>query len=140
MNPARFLPGLITVCLVALLVGDAVANQRGTDVLLIPGLVLVVMAASSLTIVFVKPPQPSETHGVQPIAFSHDGPVTWVTIAAALVLIVPRFGIPLLTLAIAHYRGAGLRTAFLLGAGAAVMIEGIFLAALGLGFPEVAAW
>lgn len=140
MNLARILPALITVCLAALLVRDAVANQRGSDVLLIPGLVLVVMAAASLTIVFAKPPQPTETHSVLPIAFSHHGPLIGVTIAAALVLIVPRLGIPVLTLAIAHFRGAGVKTALLLGAGAVVMIEGIFLAALGLGFPEVGSW
>lgn len=140
MSFARTLPALITLLLAGLLVCDVVFNQRGTDVLLIPGLVLAVMAAASLTVLLFQPPRLTNTRSVAPIVVSHHGRLIGMGLAALLVLIVPRIGIPLLTVSIAHYRGADLKLSILLGAGAMAMIEVIFLTALGLSFPPVNLW
>lgn len=140
MSVARALPALITLLLTSVLVCDVVFNQRGTDVLLIPGLVLVVMAAASLTILLSQPPILTNTHSVAPIVVSQHGRLVGMGFATLLVLIVPRIGIPILTVSIAHYRGADFKTALLLGAGAAAMIEVIFITVLGLSFPPVNLW
>lgn len=140
MSFARTLPALITLLLAGLLVCDVVFNQRGTDVLLIPGLVLLVMGIASLTVLLFQPPRLTNTHSVAPIVISHHGRLVGIGLATVLVLTVPRVGIPLLTASIAHYRGADLKLSILLGAGATAMIELIFLTALGLSFPPVNLW
>lgn len=140
MSFARVLPALATLVLASVLVCDVVFNQRGIDVLLIPGLVLVVMAAASLTVLLFQPPRLTNTHSVAPIVVSQHGRLVGMGVAALLVLIVPRIGIPLLTGSIAHYRGADLKLSILLGAGATLMIEVVFLTALGLSFPPVNLW
>lgn len=140
MNFARLLPLLTTLLLASLLIGDALFNGRGADVLLIPGLVLVVMAAASLTVLVFNPAHLTNTHSVSPIVLSHQGSLIWLCVAACLVLIVPRIGIPVLTVSIASYRNANFKVALLLGICAAAMIEVVIIAVLGLGFPPVVLW
>lgn len=140
MNFARLLPLMTTLLLAGLLTSDAVFNGRGADVLLIPGLVLVVMAAASLMVLLFKPAHLVNTHSVSPIVFSHQGRLVWLSVSALLVVLVPRIGIPVLTISIARYRDATFKVALLLGACAAAMIEVIFIAILGLGFPPVILW